>query len=143
MRQSLSDARIPVASIAIAIAGAVALAVAGLIDQLDGRSLVEHATDLYAPHGKNVDAGLMYGLVYSVAAIDVLVWLPVLRSARRGSRWAALLAGVVSAVAAALALVLLGSREYGEQVFPTFWGVLALLSPAAGVAVVVQLLRRR
>jgi hypothetical protein len=49
----------------------------------------------------------------------------------------------VAAITAALAVLLLASTEYGAQIFPPVWGILALLPPAAGVVASVLLLRRR
>ena len=43
----------------------------------------------------------------------------------------------------AAALLLLASTEYGAQIFPPLWGILALLPPAAGALAVVLLRRRR
>ena len=46
-------------------------------------------------------------------------------------------------ITAALALLLLASTEYGAQIFPPLWGILAILPPAAGTFAVVLLRRRR
>jgi hypothetical protein len=116
---------------------------AALADQLAGRALMDHVNQMYAAHGKDVDAGLVYGLIYAVAAIDVLLWLLVLRSARAAGRRTVLLTAVAVTVASGLALVLLGSQEYGEPIFPPLWGVLAFLSPVAGALALVRLLRGR
>lgn len=152
MRQSLSvsrsqphhdSRRVPGAGLALAVAGAVVLAVAGLIDQLGARTLMEHATTMYAPRGKDVSAGLLYGLIYAIAAASAVLWLLVARSGRAGSRRTAPYAAAVVLIGAGMALALLGSQEYGEQIFPPVWGLLALLSPVAGGVVLVQLARRR
>ncbi len=127
----------------LALIAAVVLALAGLIDQLGGQALMDHATAVYAPRGKDASAGLMYGVLYTVAGVQAVLWLVVLRSARAGSRWAAPQAGVVVLVGSCTAAVLLVSQEYGEQVFPPMWGILALLSPVVGLAALVQLRRRR
>jgi hypothetical protein len=126
----------------LAVALSAALAVAAIIDQADGRSLADHAA-MYAPYGKQPDPDLLYGLVYAVAAAGTLLWLPVIRSVRLRSRPAPVLAVVVTTVTAALALLLLGSTEYGTQIFPPLWGILAILPAAAGVFAVVLLRRRR
>jgi hypothetical protein len=155
MRQSLSDirprpittvsadGRPPIALVLLAVVLAAVLAIAALVDQVGGRSLMQHATALYAPHGKDADSGLMYGLLYSIAATGILFWLLVLRSVRTRSRWAVALTAAVTTIGAALAMLLLGAREYGEQIFPIQWGIIALLSPAVGVVLLVQLLRGR
>ena len=143
MRQSLSEQRTTTALVLLAIALTLVLGVTGLADQLGSRSLMDHASAMYGPHGKDADASLMYGLLYTVAVIDLVLWSLVLRSARAGGRWTMLLTAVVTVVGGGLAGLLLGSREYGEQIFPTVWGVMALLSPAVGVALLAQLIRRR
>ena len=143
MRQSLSEPRTTTTLVLLAIALTLALGVAGLTDQLGGRSLMDHASELYAPHGKDAEPGVMYGVLYTVAVLDLALWLLVLRSARAGGRWTLLLTAIVTVVGASLAALLLGSKEYGEQIFPTVWGLLALLPPAAGVVLIAQLLRRR
>ena len=116
--------------------------VVAIIDQTGGRSLADHATAMYAPYGKRPDPNLLYGLVYTVAAVGALLWLPVIRVVRSRRRSAPVLAVVVTTITAALALLLLVSSEYGAQIFPPLWGILAFLPPAAGAFAVV-LLRRQ
>lgn len=155
MRQSLSENRPtrsdlpeqptrnwPAAARALylAVALSAVLAVVAIIDQTGSRSLADHVTALYAPYGKRPDPGLLYGLVYAVAAMGALLWLPVARAVRSRRRSAMVLTVVVTTVTAALALLLLGAREYGAQIFPPLWGILALLPAAAG-AFAVALLR--
>lgn len=130
-------------AVTAAVVLSAVLAGAAIIDQTGGHSLTDHAAALYAPHGKQPDAGLLYGLVYTVAAVGGLLWLPVLRAVRSRRRSAPVLAVVVSTITAVLAAVLLTSTEYGGQIFPPLWGTLALLPPVAGVLAVVLLLRRR
>ena len=120
----------------------VVLVVAAIIDQAGSRSLADHVTAMYAPYGKRPDPNLLYGLVYTVAAVGALLWLPVIRAVRSRRRSAPVLAVVVTTITAALALLLLASTEYGAQIFPPLWGILAILPPAAG-AFAVALLRRR
>ena len=150
MRQSLSERAhpstyraAPVTGAALAAAAALVPAVAGLVDQSGGQALVDHALAMYTPHGEDASAGLLYGLVYAIAAANVLLWLLVVRSAHTGSRWAAAYAVTAVLVGAGMAAALVGSREYGEQIFPTLWGLLALLSPIVGVLAVVHLARRK
>jgi hypothetical protein len=158
MRQSLSETRRsysvppepatrnwPAAARAVylAVALSAVLAVAAVIDQAGGRSLADHAAAMYAPYGKRPDPDLLYGLVYSVAAAGALLWLPVIRAVRSGRRSAPVLAMVVTTITAALALLLLASTEYGAQIFPPLWGILAILPTAAGALAVVLLFRRR
>ena len=157
MRQSLSENRRtysqppepptrnwPAAARAVklAIVLSAVLVVVAIIDQTSSRSLADHATAMYAPYGKRPDPNLLYGLVYTVAAVGALLWLLVIRVVRSRRRWAPVLAVVVTTITAALALLLLVSTEYGTQIFPPLWGILAFLPPAAGAFAVV-LLRRR
>ena len=157
MRQSLSENRVtsyrppepkaqnwPAAGRAVylAVALSAVLVVVAIIDQTGGRSLADHAVTMYAPYGKRPDPNLLYGLVYTVAAVGALLWLPVVRSVRSHRRSARVLAIVMSTITAALALLLFVVSEYGTQIFPPLWGILAILPPAAGAFAVV-LLRRR
>ncbi len=98
---------------------------------------------MYAPYGKRPDPSLLYGLVYTVAAVGALLWLLVLRAVQSRGRSAPILTVVVTTVTAALALLLLVSTEYGAQIFPPLWAILAILPPAAGILAVVVLRRRR
>ena len=158
MRQSLSEYRgiaphppaprtrnWPAAARAVKLAVALSavLVLAAIIDQAGSRSLADHAAAMYAPYGKRPDPNLLYGLVYTVAAVGALLWLPVIRAMRSRSRSAPVLAVVVTTITAALALILLASTEYGTQIFPPLWGVLAILPAAAGALAVVLLRRRR
>jgi hypothetical protein len=158
MRQSLSEYRSTVhhppepatrnwpaaaRAVTLAIALSAVLVVAAIIDQTGGRSLADHAIALYAPYGKQLDPNLLYGLVYTVAAVGALLWLLVIRSVRSRRRSAPVLAVVVTAITAAVALLLLGASEYGAQIFPPLWGILAMLPPAAGILAAVLLRRRR
>lgn len=118
------------------------LVVVAIVDQAGGHSLADHVTAVYAPYGKRPDPGLIYGLVYTVAGVGVLLWLPVLWAVRSHRRVASVLTVVVTVINGALAGLLLGVSEYGSQIFPPLWGVLALLPTVAGVLAVV-LLRRR
>jgi hypothetical protein len=157
MRQSLSETRgtysLPpepttpgwraaARAVLLAIVLSAALAVAAIIDQAGGRSLADHAATMYAPYGKQPDPYLLYGLIYAVAAVGALLWLAVIRAVRARRQSASVLAVVVTAVTAALALLLFGASEYGTQIFPPLWGILAILPAVAGVFAVV-LLRRR
>jgi hypothetical protein len=157
MRQSLSEKRDtsyrppepptrnwPAAARAVSLAVALSavLVVVAIIDQAGGRSLAGHAAAMYAPYGKRPDPSLLYGLVYTVAAVGALLWLLVLRAVRSRGRSAPILAVVVTTVTGALALLLLATSEYGTQIFPPLWGILAALPAVAG-ALAVLLLRRR
>jgi hypothetical protein len=126
-------------AVLLAIVLSAVLVVVAIIDQAGGRSLAEHAAAIYAPYGKRPDPSLLYGLVYTVAAVGALLWLLVLRVVQSRGRSAPILAVVVTTVTAALALLLLVSSEYGAQIFPPLWGVLAILPAAAGILAAVLL----
>lgn len=126
-------------AVLLAIVLSAVLVVVAIIDQAGGRSLAEHAAAIYAPYGKRPDPSLLYGLVYAVAAIGALLWLLVLRVVQSRGRSAPILTVVVTTVTAALALLLLVSSEYGAQIFPPLWGVLAILPAAAGILAAVLL----
>jgi hypothetical protein len=126
-----------------ALALSALLAIAALVDQTGSRTLMDHAHDVYASHGTSPSAGVVYGLVYSVAAVGVLLWWGTLVGARSGRRWAPWATVVATVVTAVLAVTLLAAGEYGEQVYPAFWGMVALLSPLAGALAAVPLVRRR
>jgi hypothetical protein len=158
MRQSLSENRgtslrppepatrnWPAAARAVylAVTLSAVLVVAAIIDQTGVRSLADHATTMYAPYGKRPDPNLLYGLVYTVGAVGALLWLLVIRSARSRRRSARVLAVAVTTITAALALILFVSSEYGAQIFPPLWGILAILPAAAGILAVVLLRHRR
>ena len=125
------------------VALSAVLLVAAVVDQAGGQSLVDHAAAVYAPYGTEADPNLLYGLVYTVAVVDVLLSLLVFRAARAHRRSAPVLAVTTVVVTAALAVLLLATTEYGAQIFPPVWGILALLPPAAGVVTSALLLRRR
>lgn len=129
-------------AVTLAVGLSAVLAVVAIIDQAGGRSLADHAAAMYAPYGKRPDPDLLYGLVYTVAAVGALLWLLVARSVRSRGRSALVLAVVATVTTAGLALILLGISEYGAQIYPPLWGILAILPAAAGT-VAVALLRRR
>ena len=66
-----------------------------------------------------------------------------IRAVRSRRRSAPVLAVAVTTITAALALLLLVTTEYGTQIFPPLWGILAILPAAAGALAVVLLRRRR
>ena len=74
------------------VALSAVLLVAAVVDQAGGQSLVDHAAAVYAPYGKEADPNLLYGLVYTVAVVDVLLSLLVFRAARAHRRSAPVLA---------------------------------------------------
>ena len=126
-------------AVLLAIALSAVLVVVAIIDQTGGRSLADHAATVYAPYGKRPDPSLLYGLVYAVAAVGALLWLLVLRVVQSRGRSAPIVTVAVTTVTAALALLLLVSSEYGAQIFPPLWGILAILPAAAGILAAVLL----
>ena len=66
-----------------------------------------------------------------------------IRAVRSRRRSAPVLAVAVTTITGALALLLLVTTEYGTQIFPPLWGILAILPAAAGALAVVLLRRRR
>ena len=158
MRQSLSENRTtyyrppepttrncPAAARAVylAVALSAVLVVVAITDQTGSRSLADHVTAMYAPYGKRPDPNLLYGLVYTVAAVGALLWLLVIRAVRSRRRSAPVQAIAVTMITAALAVLLFAATEYGTQIFPPLWGILAVLPPAAGILAVVLLRRRQ
>ncbi|HEY9410848.1 MAG TPA: hypothetical protein VIP77_14805 [Jiangellaceae bacterium] len=153
MRQSLSET-LPVPTtptgrrrsagyaVVVAVALSVVVAVAAIVDQVGGRTLIEHADATYASSGKQPSASLLYGLMYTVAVVDAALWLLVLRVARSRRRAAGVLAVIVTAISASLAALLLVSTEYDARIFPPLWGVLAILPAVAGILAAALLLRR-
>jgi hypothetical protein len=137
MRQSPSH------SVAVAVGLSLVLVVVAVVDQVGGRGLAEHAAAIYAPAGTKPAPGLLYGLVYTVAVVDLVLWFLVFRVVRAQRRWASGLAVVVTVITAVLAVTLLVSSEYGARIFPPLWGVLAALPAVAGVVAVVLLFRVR
>lgn len=129
MRKSLS-----VTSVVTALGLSVLLAVVALADQVGGQSLMDHADAMYASHDKDPSAGLLYGTLYATAGLGIVLWLVALRSVRAGSRRARLVVAADVLVLALLAVLLLTSSEYGDQIWPARWGILALLPSLAGVA---------
>lgn len=67
--------RAPAYAVAVALVLSVLLAVAAVVDQTGARSLTEHAAALYSPYGKRAEPGVLYGIVYSIAGVDGLLWL--------------------------------------------------------------------
>jgi hypothetical protein len=137
MRQSLS------LSVVSAVGLSLVLVVVAVVDQVGGHGLADHAAAIYAPAGTKAAPGLLYGLVYTVAAVDVMLWFLVFRAVRARRRWAPGLAVGVVVITAVLAVTLLVSSEYGSRIFPPLWGVLAALPAVAGVVAVVLSFRVR
>jgi hypothetical protein len=128
MRQSLSEKRPALAAVGLSLV----LAVVAVIDQSGGRSLFDHAASVYAPYGKTIASGTVYGLVYAVAVVNALIWLLVVAIRR------AAIVAILLTLTAGLLLLLV--TEYGVHPFPPLWGLLALLPVLAGGFL---LLRRR
>ena len=138
----MRDWRAAARAVQSAVALSAVLVVVAIADQIGNHSLIDHATAMYVPYGKPPDAGLLYGLVYTVAVVGATLWLLVSRALRSRRRSAPVLAAVAIAITAALAVLLFVATEYGEQIFPPLWGVLASLPPAAGILAVMMFFRR-
>lgn len=93
-----------------------------------------------APYGKHPSAGLLYGLIYAVAAINTLLWLLASRLTRKP---ATITAAVAVVLTASLAAVLLTSTEYGAHSYPPVWGTLAPLPAVTGALEIALLVRRK
>lgn len=142
MRQSLSETRSRRGTAWFAVGLSLVLAVVAIVDQAGSRSLFEHSVSVYAPYGKEVQSGSVYGLVYGVAAVNALLWLAVVGLARTPRPVAVGVAGIAIALTLTMALLLLFVTEYGVRPFPPLWGLLALLPAAAGALALVGFTRR-
>ncbi|MEV0789142.1 hypothetical protein [Kribbella sp. NPDC050459] len=136
MRQSLSESRTALLAVGLSLV----LAVVAIVDQSGGRSLFDHAASVYAPYGKTITSGTVYGVVYAVAVVNALIWLAVVAVARRPRPVVIGVAVLAVLLTLGAGLTLLFVTEYGVHPFPPLWGVLALLPVLAGAVV---LLRRR
>ena len=141
MRESLSETRPAVYALWGAVVLSAVLAVAAIIDQAAIHALRDYTTDMYAPYDVPANPGALYAILYTVAIVGALLWLPAAFGARK--KWAPVAAIVATVIAAGLALLVFATAEYGEMLFPPVWGVLALLPALAGVLGVVLLFRRR
>ena len=150
MRESLSENLQPVRAGGRAAGyvmwGAVALSlavgVAAAVDQAGGGELAAYTRDMYAAYGKEASPGLLYGLLYTVAVLGALLWLPTALAAWAGKRWTPVPAVVALLVTGGLAATVLAAAEYGQALFPPMWGWLSLLGPVAGLAGLVLFLVR-
>lgn len=134
MRQSLSEIRTALLAVGLSLV----LAVVAIVDQSGGRSLFDHAAAAYAPYGKTISSGTVYGLVYGVAVFNALVWLLVVALARTPRPIAVSAAVLAILLTLTAGLVLLLVTEYGVHPFPPLWGVLALLPVLAGGFLLVR-----
>jgi hypothetical protein len=113
--------------------------IALIIDQASGSSIADHVNALYAPLGLHPDPNVLFGYLYVIGGIGVLLWLTMIWGVRRDKRWARVVASFVLVVATSLALLVLFVSEYGGQIFPTLWGILGLLPCLAGLVAVILL----
>ncbi|HET6740726.1 MAG TPA: hypothetical protein VFH76_17400 [Kribbella sp.] len=151
MRQSLSETPSTLRSKAapgrgtamLAVLLSLVLAVAAVIDQGGGQSLFDHAAAGYAAHGKDVTSGTIYGLVYTAAIVNVLMWLLAAALARTPRLVAVGAAGLAVLITLTLGLALLFASEYGVHPFPPVWGILALLPALAGMLACAGFARAR
>lgn len=139
MRQSLSEKRTALLAVGLSLV----LAVVAIVDQSGGRSLFDHAMSVYAPYGKTVTSGTIYGLLYGVAVFNALVWLLVVALARTPRLVAAGVAVLAVLLTLTAGLTLLFVTEYGVHPFPPLWGILALLPAVAGALALAGFARSR
>ena len=128
MRQSLSERR----TAWLAVGLSLVLGVVAIVDQSGGRSLFDHAASVYAPYGKTITSGTVYGLVYGVAVFNAVIWLLVVAVARTPRPIAVGVAALAILLTLTAGLVLLLVTEYGVHPFPPLWGLVALLPVLAG-----------
>lgn len=128
---------------AFAAAGiSLVLAAVAVVDQFGSSGLMHHAERLYGSHGVDVSSGLVYGLLYTVAAVNALAWLGVALGATTKVRWHFIAAtAAASVITLGMGIALLTAREYGGQVFPTRWGLFAMLPLVPGVLGLLRIRR--
>lgn len=148
MRESLSGTSVRTSTpavLALWTAGLLSgvLALAAVVDQASIHGLREYSAAMYAPYGVPANPGALYGILYAVAVLGVLLWLPAVLAARKGRRWAPVVTVVAVVITGGLALTVFATAEYGETIYPPVWGLLALLPVLAGAVGAVFLFRRK
>lgn len=138
-----SRARGPLLATALATILTAVLPLAALIDQRGSRSLESYSVSMYETYDVHPDPGLIYGLLYAVAAVAAVVWLLALLVAWSGRRWTATAVITATVLTALQATTLLSVSEYGQRIFPAQWGLLAAIPPLAGIAAAALALGRR
>lgn len=117
--------------------------IALVIDQARVHSIADHVAALYAPLGLHPDPNVLYGYLYVTGAAGVLLWLTMIWAVSRRKPWARVVSVLIFVVATGMGLLVLTASEYGTPIFPTAWGVLALLPCVAGLVGVLALPSRR
>lgn len=130
-------------ALGVAAALAAVPAIAALIDQGTVRALRDHSLSMYGANGIEIDPGLLYAVVYSVAGVLFVLWLVAWLTAWIGRRAALSVAIIMVLLNATATLTMLFATEYGELVFPPIWGILVGLPVLPGVLAVVLGIRSR
>ena len=136
------DRRGAVTAMGIGLLITVIVSIALIIDQLNGQTLVRHVQVLYAPHDLNPDPNILFGYLYVVGVIGILLWLATIWGIIQRKRGARVVATIVFVLGSSVALFNVFVSEYGMQIFPTLWGVLGLLPSVAGLVAVIVLWRQ-
>lgn len=138
----LRDRRGAVTAMGIGLLLTVIALIALIIDQVRGQTLARHVQTLYAPHDLNPDPNVLFGYLYVVGVIGILLWLATIWGIIQHKRGARVVATTVFVLGSSVALFNIFVSEYGMQIFPTLWGVLGLLPSVAGLLAVIILWRQ-
>ena len=113
--------------------------IALILDQMNGHTLAQHVEALYAPHNLDPDPNVLFGYLYVVGVIGILLWLAAIRGVLQHKRGAKVIATIVFIVGISVGLFNAFVSEYGMQIFPTLWGALGLMPSVAGLVAVIGL----
>lgn len=113
--------------------------IALVIDQATGHTLAGHVEALYAPYDLDPDPNVLFGYLYVVGTIRILLWLATIWGVKQGKRGVKIGAALVFVAGISIALFNAFVSEYGVEIFPTLWSVLGLLPSVAGLMAVILL----
>ena len=116
--------------------------IALILDQMNGYTLARHVEALYAPHDLDPDPNVLFGYLYAVGAIGILLWLATIWGIIQRKRGARVVATIVFVLGTSVALFNVFVSEYGMQIFPTVWGILGLVPSVAALVAVIVLWRQ-
>lgn len=136
------DRRGAVTTMGIGLLLTVIALIALIIDQVNGDTLARHVEALYAPHDLDPDPNVLFGYLYVVGVIGILLWLATIWGIIQRKRGARVVATIVFVLGTSVALFNVFVSEYGMQIFPTLWGVVGLLPSVAGLVAVIVLWRQ-
>jgi len=128
--------------VGLAAALSFVLAAVAVVDQSGGRSLEAYSVSMYESHGAHVESAVIYGVVYAVAGLLIVLWLLSLLASWASRRWSLGVVILVTVLNASIVLAMLFVTEYGERVLPARWGAMAALPAAAGIVAIALLARR-